>query len=80
MPSRRRGTSRGVRMVLSPSKGVRSVMAASLCRGRTGIQPERGAGTGYQGRDQTGSAAGSAPASAAASRANCRFIPLTRAR
>src|SRR6266851_5841391 len=42
MPNRRRAASQGVGMVLSPSKGGRSVMAASLCRGRTGIQLGRG--------------------------------------
>src|SRR5260370_2362468 len=42
MPSRRRAASQGAGMVLSPSRGGRSVMAASLCRGRTGIQLGRG--------------------------------------
>src|SRR5712671_3695992 len=38
----RRAARQDAGMVLSPSKGGRSVMAASLCRGRTGIQLGRG--------------------------------------
>ena len=44
--------------------------------GAAGNSTGEATGAGYRGRDQTGSAGGSA----AAMRANCRFMPLTRAR